>query len=85
MIAGFALILLAGAATPCPTAAPAQLAGGATLVRPVGRAEPLPFERLGPATAISRPDAIHRASAASDASDAEATPDICAAVAAQIA
>lgn len=87
MIAAFALILSAGAATACPGAAPARLAGGAMLVRPVGRAGPLPFEQLGPATGIPRLDAVHRTGAASNGeeSNAEATPDICAAAANQIA
>lgn len=65
MSAAFALILLAQAATPCPSAAPVPLPGGATIVRPVGKVEPLPFEQLGPATGLSKPEAVDHTGAAS--------------------
>ena len=60
MSAALALILLADAAASCAADAP-RLAGGATLVRPVGSSEPVPFERLGPAASLPRSDAVHHA------------------------
>lgn len=75
MSAALALILLAEAATAC---APPQLPGGATVIRPVGKAEPVPFERLGPATSVPRSDDIHQTAADKDEEpDAEASTEQC--------
>jgi hypothetical protein len=63
MSIAFALILLAEAATSCAPAGEVRLPGGATLVRPVGTDAPLPVERLGPAQAIEKPDAIRQTGA----------------------
>ena len=63
MSAALALILLAEAATSCAPADAPRLAGGATLVRPVGKAEPVPFERLGPTEGLAKPDAVHQVAA----------------------
>ena len=52
MIAASALILLAEATTSCALPGSDRLGGGATIVRPVGTFEHIPFERLGPATSV---------------------------------
>ena len=75
MSAAFALILLAEAAVTCAPSGPRTLPGGATVVRPVGVEEPLPFELLGPATGIEKPDVIRKTGAASDSEESDsATP-----------
>ena len=80
-----ALILLAGATAHCPPGTPAPLAGGATIVRPVGTVEPLPFERLGPTTGLNKPKIVRQAHAAGETQDpAEGPTDICAAAPVQI-
>jgi len=69
MSAAIALMLLAEAATSCALA-PArelELPGGATIVRPVGTSDPVPFEPLGPAPAVSKPHSIQQADAPVDA------------------
>ena len=79
MSAALALILLAEAATSCAPADAPRLAGGATLVRPVGKAEPLPLERLGPAEGLTRSDAVHQVAAEkkTDQPDAEPATETC--------
>ncbi len=52
MIAASALILLAEAAASCALPGSDRLGGGATIVRPVGTFERIPFERLGPAASV---------------------------------
>jgi hypothetical protein len=47
-----ALILLAQATASCALPGSDRLGGDAMVVRPVGTFEPMPFERLGPATDI---------------------------------
>ena len=74
MSAALALILLAEAATSCASPAAPQLAGGATLVRPVGKSEPLPVEKLGPATAFPKSDAIHQTAADTHPDQQDAEP-----------
>jgi hypothetical protein len=61
MSAAFALIMLAEAATACAPAP--RFAGGAVIVRPVGRAEPVPLQHLGPATGIAKDKAIEQTGA----------------------
>ena len=61
MSAAFALIMLAEAAATCAPAP--RFAGGAVIVRPVGRAEPLPLQHLGPATGIEKDKAIEQTGA----------------------
>jgi hypothetical protein len=61
MSAAFGLIMLAEAATACVSAP--RFAGGATIVRPVGKAEPLPFRRLGPATGIEKDNRVEQTGA----------------------
>ena len=79
MSAALALILLAEAATSCAPADAPRLAGGATLVRPVGKAEPLPLERLGPTEGLAKSDAVHQVAAEkkADQPDAEPAVDTC--------
>ena len=74
MSAALALILLAEAATSCTPAGEPQFAGGATIVRPVAQPEPLPVERLGPATRLTKSDAIHQAAADEQADEPQAGP-----------
>ena len=74
MSAALALILLVEAATSCAAADIPQLAGGATLVRPVGKSEPVPFEKLGPATSFRKSDAIHQTAADKPVDELEAEP-----------
>ena len=69
MSTAFALIMLAEAATVC--APPPRFAGGAVIVRPVGRAEPLPLQRLGPATGLAKDKAIEETGAESPAKESE--------------
>ena len=69
MSAAFALIILAEAATACAPAP--RFAGGAVIVRPVGRAEPVPFEHLGPATGIAKDKAIEQTGAEAPAKESE--------------
>ena len=70
MVAGFAVLLLAETVATCvPTP---RFAGGATVVRPVGNAEPLPIKPLGPATAIEKDKAIEQTGA--DAPEKDASP-----------
>ena len=68
MSAAFALILLAEAAATCAPAAP-RFAGGAVIVRPVGRAEPVPFMRLGPATGIEKDKKVEQTGAEAPAKE----------------
>lgn len=68
MSAAIALIFLAEAATSCASDR-GEMPGGATIVRPVGTSDPVPFEPLGPAPAMSKPDVIQQVSAADDAGD----------------
>ena len=75
MSAALALILLAEAASACEPADAPLLAGGATLVRPVGTSEPVPFERLGPATRLPRSDAVHDAAAGAQTDEPQPRPD----------
>ena len=74
MSAAFALFILAQAASTCAPAGDVRLPGGATLVRPVGTDEPLPVERLGPATGIEKPDIIRQTGADADGEKPEAEP-----------
>jgi hypothetical protein len=74
MSAAFALFMLAQAAAACPPAGDVRLPGGATIVRPVGTDEPLPVEKLGPATGIEKPDIIHKTGADADGEKPEAAP-----------
>ena len=67
MSAAFALIMLAEAATACAPAP--RFAVGAVIVRPVGRAEPVPLEHLGPATGIAKDKAIEQTGADAPASE----------------
>ena len=63
MSATFALILLAeAAAATCASPAP-RFAGGAVIVRPVGKAEPLPLIELGPATGIEKDKSVEQTGA----------------------
>lgn len=71
MSAALALILLAEAATSCAPAGAPLLPGGATVVRPVGTLEPVPFERLGPATSMPKSDAIQQTAADRESADHE--------------
>jgi hypothetical protein len=74
MSAAFALLMLAQAVAACPPAADVRLPGGATLVRPVGTDAPLPIEKLGPAEAIQKSDAIRQTSAPADGEKPEKAP-----------
>jgi len=74
MSAAFALFMLAQAAAACPPAGDVRLPGGATIVRPVGTDEPLPVEKLGPATGIEKPGIIHKTGADADGEKPEAAP-----------
>lgn len=74
MSAALALILLAEVASVCAPADAPLLAGGATLVRPVGTSDPVPFERLGPATRLPRSDAVHEAAAGAPADAPQPRP-----------
>jgi hypothetical protein len=74
MSAAFALVMLVEAATACAPAGDVRLPGGATLVRPVGTDAPLPIEKLGPAEAIRRSDAIHQTGAPADGEKPEKAP-----------
>ena len=49
------------------------------MVRPVGKAEPLPFERLGPTEGLARSDAVHQVAAEkkTDQPDAEPATETC--------
>lgn len=77
MSAAIALILMAEAATACAPAREVQLPGGATIVRPVGTSDPVPFEPLGPAPGIARSDVIQQTEApAGDPAD-EPPPQQC--------
>ena len=69
MSAAFALIMLAEAATAC--APSPRFAGGAIIVRPVGRAEAVPFEHLGPATGIEKDKKVEQTGAQAPAKDHE--------------
>ena len=72
MIVASTLLLLAEAVTPCTTAGTPRLGGGAVMIRPVGRFEALPFERLGPTSDVrTRPDGIQQ----TGASGQEAEPE----------
>ena len=62
MSAAFALIMLAEAAATCAPAPP-RCAGGAVIVRPVGKANPVPFERLGPAAGIEKDKKVEQTGA----------------------
>jgi hypothetical protein len=55
-------LILAQAVSVCAPAAPVELPGGATIVRPVGTVEPIPFLPLGPATGLPKSEALKRAS-----------------------
>ena len=79
MSAAIALILLAEAATSCAPAHGIELPGGATIVRPVGTFDPVPFEALGPAPGMSKPDIIQQADAPVGAGDSGdgSPPDQC--------
>lgn len=79
MSAAIALILLAEAATSCAPTHGGEMPGGATIVRPVGTTEPVPFELLGPAPGLSKPDVIQQTSAADDPGDPgdEPVPEQC--------
>jgi hypothetical protein len=61
MSVALAFILLAEAATACAPAAPPLLPGGASVVRPVAKPEPAPFERLGPAAPLPKAEALRPA------------------------
>lgn len=64
MSATIALVLLAEtAAGNCAPARGVELPGGATIVRPVGTAEPVPFEQLGPAPGLTKPERIQQVDA----------------------
>ena len=52
MSAAIALILMAETSTTCAPVGASRLGGRATVVRPVGTLDPVPFERLGPAPGI---------------------------------
>jgi hypothetical protein len=83
MIAASALILLAQAAASCALPGSDRLGGDATIVRPVGTFERIPFERLGPATDI-RGDGgkIHQTQATPEAEpDSDPPAEQCEAVA----
>jgi len=69
MSAAFALIMLAETAAAC--APGPRFAGGAVIVRPVGRAEAVPFEHLGPATGIEKDKKIEQTGAQTPAKDHE--------------
>ena len=69
MSAAIALIFLAEAATPCVPARTIALPGGATIVRPVGTSDPVPFEPLGPAPALSKPEIIQHTGASNGPAD----------------
>ena len=73
MIAASALILLAQAAASCALPGGDWLAGDAMVVRPVGTFDPIPFERLGPATSV-RDDGgkIHQTQAVPEANQPDA-------------
>lgn len=62
MSAAFGLILLAEAAATACAPAP-RFAGGAVIVQPVGKAGPLPFKRLGPATGIEKDKEVEQTGA----------------------
>jgi hypothetical protein len=85
MIAASALILLAEATANCTLPGGDWLAGDAMVVRPVGTFEPIPFERLGPATSIhSDGGKIHQTQATPEANqepDADRPAEQCKAVA----
>ena len=74
MSAALALILLAEAATSCAPAAPPLLPGGATVVRPVGKIEPVPFERLGPATPFPKAEGVKQTAADIEPDEPDAEP-----------
>ena len=57
----FALIALAEAAAACAPAP--RFAGGAVIVRPVGKADPAPFKRLGPSVGIEKDKSVEQTSA----------------------
>ena len=72
MIAAPVLILLAEATTACAPSGAYRLGGGATMIRPIGTFEPLPFEQLGPApSVVTRPTEIQQTGAASPEPDAD--------------
>jgi hypothetical protein len=52
MSAAIALILMAETSTTCAPVGASRLGGHATVVRPVGTLDSVPFERLGPAPGI---------------------------------
>jgi hypothetical protein len=70
MIAASVLILMAEATASCALPGSDRLGGDARIVRPVGTFEPVPFERLGPATDI-RGDGgkIHQTQATPEANE----------------
>jgi hypothetical protein len=74
MSAAIALMLLAEAATSCTPARGVALPGGATIIRPVGTSEPVPFEALGPAPRLSRPHTIQQAAAPAEPGDTADEP-----------
>jgi hypothetical protein len=83
MIAASALILLAEA-TSCALPGSDRLGGDAMVVRPVGTFEPIPFQRLGPATSVQGDDGkIHQTGATPEANqepDADRPAEQCEAV-----
>jgi hypothetical protein len=84
MIAASALILLAEATASCALPGSERLGGDAMVVRPVGTFEPIPFERLGPATSVQSDDGkIHQTEATPEANqpDADRPAEQCEAVA----
>jgi hypothetical protein len=84
-----ALILLAEATASCALPGSDRLGGDAMLVRPVGTFEPIPFERLGPATNVHGDGGkIHQTEATPDANQepgADRPAEQCEAVAFSIA
>ena len=75
MSVAFALMLLAEAVAPCAPAGAVRLPGGATIVRPVGTIERLPFEPLGPTTSVVERVTVQQTDAPADADGADAEAD----------
>ncbi|HVU29706.1 MAG TPA: hypothetical protein VHE36_04830 [Sphingomicrobium sp.] len=74
MSAALALMLFAEAVSPCARARELKMPGGATIVRPVGTSDPAPFERLGPAPSLLRPQIIHETGSSDDPPEMEMKP-----------
>lgn len=79
MSAAAALILMAEAASACAPGSATHLRAGATVVRPVGTAEPPPFVRLEPAAPLITGSKVHPVAANEGPADrpGEAPPEQC--------